>query len=779
MAMRIAGLSSLLGAFVVAAACSSTPPADPATDGGGLPDGAMPPVRVDGALPDADADAAPPVAPPGPEVACETAFRYVPPAGRVVRQVALAGEWNAFAKPGTPMVGPDAEGAYTARVKLDASLGPVVGYKMLLDGEYELDPKAELRKYVSGIENSGVRAADCKVPTLTLARPIVVARPEAKKGTFAAEAVFTRPAGGAGLDPASVVAEVRAGRSVKKVPATVDAATRSVKVDLSGLDDGKYTVVLTAKDRSGAETRPLRLVFWVEAQAFEWKDALIYMAMIDRFENGDRANDPARTPGVDARADFKGGDLQGLKARIDDGTLDKLGVRALWLSPFHTNPAGSYPADGGVANVMGYHGYWPTKAREVDPRIGGRAALEAMVESAHAHGIRVLQDFVVNHIHREHEYFTQHPDWFRTGCVCGTGGCDWTGRRLDCLFADYLPDVNWQVPKVAEQFADDAVFWLDSFDLDGLRVDAVKHVEDASAMALREKIHRELEASGRRVFLTGETAMGWNDCGLACNQSEYSTINRYMGPLALDGQFDFVLYHAVPYRSFAYGDKGLIHADYWSRASLEQYTAGAVMTPYIGSHDTARFVTLASYRGQNASADRGVPGNKWSNPAGPPVDAEPFARHRLAMAWLLTQPGAPLLYYGDEYGDFGGADPNNRGMWRGAGALSAEEQKTLDLTRALGRARAELPALRRGDYRTVLAEEDLLVYARVTAAGEAALVALTSNPAGRTATVTLPTTLPLASGQRLRDRLGGGDITVAGRQVTLTLGPRAAAVLAP
>ncbi len=772
--MRTAGLSAplcVLGALALAAACSSTPPSTQPEPDAAVADAAVPPVRVDAAAPDSE----PPVGDPGPEVSCETTFRYLPPPGRIVRQAALVGEWNAFAKPGTPMLGPDADGAFTAKVKLEESLGTVVGYKLLLDGNYELDPKAELRKYVGGVENSGVRAAECKLPELALRGKIAVDA----KGTFAAEAVFTRGAGGQGLDPASVTAELRAGRSTKKVPATLDAATRTVKVALSGLAQGKYTVVLSAKDRSGAQTRPLRLVFWVEAQAFEWRDALIYMAMIDRFENGDRSNDPAPKAGVDARADFKGGDLQGLKARIDDGTLDKLGIRALWLSPFHTNPAGSYPADGGVANVMGYHGYWPTKAREVDARIGGKAGLEALVESAHAHGIRVLQDFVVNHVHREHEYFTQHPDWFRTGCVCGTSACDWTERRLDCLFADYLPDVNWQVPKAAEQFSDDAVFWLDTFDLDGLRVDAVKHVEDAAAMALREKIHRELEQSGRRVFLTGETAMGWNDCGVACNQSEYSTINRYMGPLALDGQFDFVLYHAVPYRSFAYGDKGLIHADFWSKASLEQYPAEAVMTPYIGSHDTARFVTLSSYRGQSPQADRGVPGNKWSNPAGPPLDGEPFARHRLALAWLLTQPGAPLLYYGDEYGDFGGADPNNRGMWRGAGTLSAEEQRTLDLTRALGKARAELPALRRGDYRTVLAEEDLLVYARVTPSGEAALVALTTNPAGRNVTVSLPVTLPLTSGQKLKNRLEPGETTVAGRTVSFTLGPRGSAIYAP
>jgi glycosidase len=140
----------------------------------------------------------------------------------------------------------------------------------------------------------------------------------------------------------------------------------------------------------------------------------------------------------------------------------------------HFRPAaGDYKASDNYHNVTGYHGYWPVKARQVDPRIGGDAALSALVAEAHEHGIRILMDYVVNHVHQDHEYYQQHPDWFRTGCVCGTQDCDWTGKRLECLFTPYLPDVNWTVPEAGEQLVDDAVWWLDSFDLDGLRADAV------------------------------------------------------------------------------------------------------------------------------------------------------------------------------------------------------------------------------------------------------------------------------------------------------------------
>jgi glycosidase len=393
----------------------------------------------------------------------------------------------------------------------------------------------------------------------------------------------------------------------------------------------------------------------------------------------------------------------------------------------------------------------------------------------------VLQDFVVNHVHKEHDYFQQHPEWFRTGCVCGTANCDWTTHRLDCMFAPYMPDVNWTLPEVNDQWDADAIWWLDQFGIDGLRIDAVKHVEDAATMNLATRIRRELEPGGTRVFLTGETAMGWSDCSLQCNEAagQYSTIAHYVAPMQLDGQFDFPLYYAVPANVFWSDTKGMIHADYWTQASLWEYPAGSIMSPYIGSQDTPRFATLATYRGQDAQHPTSVPGNKWDNPAGPPTDSEPYARERVAMAWLLTIPGAPMIYYGDEYGEWGGADPNNRPIWRGGGTLSADETANLKWVRALGSARKELVALRRGKYASVTTTEDVLVFARVADSGETALVAITRANAPQSITATLPATLPLAEGTVLHDRLGGSDVTVTGGAVTLSIGARGAAILAP
>lgn len=753
-------LGVAFGTAALGTACSDAKGLSVPGDGGKpdarpLPDSGDGPIEVDG----------------GP---CMTTFRFVPAPGRAVASVSVTGEWNAFANPGVPMQGPDAGGAYSAAVQLAPGF---VGYKVIVNGNFELDLGARWRKYVGGVENSGVRVADCRIPTLALASQ-KLDRSAPGQGHYAARVSYRMGQNLSKLDPASIAVVLRHDTEDMPAAAQLDPSGAFMSLDVSGLADGKYTLLVSAKDRAGRPARTLRLVFWIEPDAFDWHDALIWMGVTDRIKNGDPSNDSAKIQGVDDRASFQNGDLEGVRQLIASGWLDQLGVRAIWLTPFNTNAPDAYLSDDGLHLVTAYHGYWPIKARAVDPRLGGEAALVKLVTSAHAHGIRVLMDTVLNHVHQKHEYFLSHPEWFRTGCTCGTANCDWTAHRLDCLFAPYLPDVDWTNNDASEQFIDDAVWWLDRFDLDGLRVDAVKHLEDAATVNLTGKVREEMEASGTKVFMMGETAMGWSDCGLQCNKAQYDTISRYVGPMGLDGQLDFVLYHAVPYRVFAKDDKGLVHADYWAQASQWEYFAGAIMTPYIGSHDTPRFTTLATYRNQNGWPDY-VPGNKWSQVAAAPPDGEPYARHRAAYAWLLGLPGAPLLYYGDEYGEWGGADPNNRAMWRGDQALSAEEQATLALARKLGQARKELVALRRGDYRPVWASEEVLLFGRQTADGKVALVAVSKAAGPRTVFATLPLTLAFTEGQTLKDRLGGSDVQVQSGTVTLSLAARGAAVLAP
>ena len=394
-------------------------------------------------------------------------------------------------------------------------------------------------------------------------------------------------------------------------------------------------------------------------------------------------------------------------------------------------------------------------------------------------GFGILQDYVINHVHEDHEYMQSNPEWFRTGCVCGTEGCDWTAQALECMFRDYMPDIDHTVPEANKAFVDDAVWWLDEFDLDGLRVDAVKHVEEAATRNMAAAVREGFEAAGARYFLMGETAMGWNDCADPCNDENYGTIARYVGPHGLDGQFDFVLYHGVSYRTFAYSDNGLAHADYWFAHGQTKWPEGSVMTPYIGSHDTVRFATAADYRGQDGAHDRGIAFNQWDNIAEAPSDAEPYRRMRIGMAWLLGLPGAPLLYYGDEYGQFGGVDPNNRLMWRPEGDLNSWEAETLDYIRQLGTARQEVRALRRGSYVGLMSTDDDLVFGRMIGVGDAAVVALTRVDSPRQVVASV-VQLGLDPGTVLHDALGGPDVTVdSGGNVTIDIPASGAVILAP
>jgi glycosidase len=729
-------------------------------------------------MPGSNSDAGSTMVTPTP---CTTTFRYAPAAGSTPQSVQVTGDWNNWVNPGVAMM-PDGTGAWTTTVTVTPGL---VAYKFIVDGNWILDPNEKWQKYEGGIANSAVQIGNCQLPVLT-ASAHAVTRPSAGAGEITASVLFTPGSGAPAIDATTASATIRKDNVTTPLAATVQGSM--ISVDATGLADGKYTIFVTAKDLAGqSPAEPLRLVLWVEASQFTWQDALIYMVMTDRFKDGDPSNDPQPIVDpngnqLDPREDYHGGDFAGVTAEINAGTFDQLGITVLWLSPFNTNPSDAWVASDNVHYVSGFHGYWPTKARAVDPRFGTADDLHALVTAAHAHGIRVIQDLVVQHVHQEHEYMAAHPDWFNTtGCICGTDNCDWTVHRLDCLFTSYLPNIDWTSTDGDAQWEADAIWWLDTFDLDGFRMDAVKQVPDIAVINLVSAVRDEFEASGTPVFMTGETAMGWNGDNLSDNLSQYQLISEYIDPDGLNGQFDFVLYYAVPMNVFATTAKGMIHLDYWTTESQLQYPAGSIMSPYIGSEDTARFITIATYDG-NSSLDQSQPYNQWTNIATAVPPTTVYGEHRLALTWLMTLPGAPMLYYGDEYGEIGGVDPNNRVNWRGdSGTLSADEQATLAWTRLVGTARKQLPALRRGAYVSVYnTDESSIVFARQDSAGDVALVAITRNTSATSIQTSIPAALGIPDGTVLHDHLGGADVTVgSGGAIQVNLGSQGAAILAP
>src|SRR5262249_18761756 len=233
---------------------------------------------------------------------------------------------------------------------------------------------------------------------------------------------------------------------------------------------GKYTLTVTARDRRGRALSATASAFVATPLLpASLGDTLVYQVMIDRFRSATGALAPPASPG-----DRAGGTLDGVRAALDAGYFDRLGVTTLWLSPVYTNPTDHLVGRDGHL-VAPYHGYWPEDPRAVDPALGGDAALDALVADAHARGMRILLDVVPNHVYDTHPWYLQHSrtvdpgnSWFNDGpdqCVCGDPGCDWGGHMETCWFAPYLPDLNWRVPDVMAAGTDDLVWWMSRFDL--------------------------------------------------------------------------------------------------------------------------------------------------------------------------------------------------------------------------------------------------------------------------------------------------------------------------
>jgi glycosidase len=526
--------------------------------------------------------------------------------------------------------------------------------------------------------------------------------------------------------------------------------------------------------------------FWIEDRPFEWRDSTMYMIVVDRFANGERAADAP--VGVEYPADFHGGDLDGIADVIRSGYFDDMGVNVLWLSPINAQASGSFAGRDDGHMYAGYHGYWPRRGREVEPRFGADAALREVVDEAHRRGIRVLLDLINNQVHSQHEYFTAHPEWFRTGCVCGIDpGCGWSERPLDCLFASYLPDIDWRVPEAEAQFVGDALHWIEAYGVDGFRIDAVKHVETNSIYDVRAATAARYERAGYRHYFVGETAVGqWDAADYGCGESfadGYAWLDAYVGPNALDGQFDFPSHHRLA--GLVDGTMGFDAVESVVADAQLRLRPEGLHVRFLGTHDSSRMASRAAM--DSRSGCRWMEGGCTSLP-GVPSDPAVYARLRRAIAVLFTMPGVPFLYYGDEIALAGGNDPDNRRdmPWDAALAplsmssdtISAQQLALRDFVRAVGRARADGTALRRGRRIPLVVEADTYAVAWAgDAPGELAVMVATRGGAlsgraidglgaGQLAgvsgfdTAAGSGTLVLAAGNRLRATVPAGEAAI-------------------
>lgn len=633
---------------------------------------------------------------PYPRVDCHQPV-WVRAAGAA--DVRVIGSWDGWQTPGTPAQSTDQPGWALALLTLPPG---AYGYLVSVNGAPRLDPFQPLTTFRGDREVSLLVAPDCSAPALT-----VDTAEATDDGALTVSGTFRARDGGPPLAPASVNLHVDGSPVDAQITASPEAGTFTVHA--KGLAPGKHAVTAGAADAAGLAAADARASVWVKPVAPAWEDAVLYQIVVDRFRgDGGAPLAPPATPGTRA-----GGTLGGVTAEIERGTFEKLGVSALWISPVYKNPDDfRMGRDGHVS--QGYHGYWPLADREVDPHLGGEAALDALIASAHAHGLRVLFDLVPNHVYEDNPRYLEHKadGWFDDGpdaCVCGDEGCDWGAHIESCWFTPFLPDVRWQSAAATDAAVADTLFWMDRFDADGVRIDAVPMMPRAATRRIVRAMRDHL-APARALFALGEVFTGPGGTDI---------IRYYMGKDGLDSAFDFPLMWSL--RDAVAGNRGGFD-DVEETLSVGEDAlrgSGAVMARMLDNHDTTRFISEAA---GNAGND------PWESPPPQPATSGPYQRQRLAMALIFALPGMPVIYHGDEVGLAGASDPDDRRVLPADDTLSPEQQQTLDLTRRLGRLRRCFPALRRGARLPIWAGAQTYAFVRDAGDGAPAVALFSTAP---------------------------------------------------
>lgn len=492
------------------------------------------------------------------------------------------------------------------------------------------------------------------------------------------------------------------------------------------------------------------------AGSFDWRDAVLYFVFVDRFFDGNPANNIPYAGGgsLDPSANWKGGDFAGLLQKLKDGYFDALGVNALWLSvPMDNTDAIGLGDDG--RNYTAYHGYWPRDLGKTERRFGTESELKSVIAEAHKRGIKVLVDYAMNHVHKDSPVYAANKGWFNPldlgggrQCICGSGDCPWEGSKATvCWFRDYLPDFDFNNVAARNFSVENALSWMKNYELDGFRLDAVKHIEQAWLLDLRDRITKEVESVGKQhIYLVGETFTGNRDL-----------IKSFIDPCKkLDGQFDFPLRVELGKKVLLRQGKMQDLVSFYE--SNDTFYGAGLNSTFVGNHDVPRSIHFA----QNSPLWNDI----WASgkdrnfdPNRPAVvsEQEAYERLGLAMALVFANKGVPLIYYGDEIGLAGGGDPDNRRMMDfNTGGYLAGQKWLFARMKKLGAIRKGHSSLRRGARTTLSQSDDTWVYSLVDGA-DTVYVAVNRSDAAKTVSG-----LPSLT---LTDLLEGG--TVSGPSVSV------------
>ena len=438
---------------------------------------------------------------------------------------------------------------------------------------------------------------------------------------------------------------------------------------------------------------------------------IMYSLMIDRFYNANPDNDqPVDDPEIHPKANYYGGDIAGITKKITDGYFAELGINTIWVSPITQNPLGAY----GLypeprTKFSGYHGYWPISSSKVDFRFGTSDEVHQMLAEAHKRDINIILDYVANHVHQEHPLYQKHPDW-ATELYLPDGTLNtekWDEHRLTTWFDTFMPTLDLERPEVYEPMTDSALFWVTQYKFDGFRHDATKHIPEVFWRTLTRKIKESVEPN-RTIYQIGET------------YGSHELISSYIGSGMLDGQFDFNVFDAAT-ATFGRTDVPFTNLHSKLIEGFSYYGWNNLMGIITGNHDKGRFI---SYAGGALSFDEDAKKAGWTRHIGV-GDEVGYKKLQMLNAFNLTIPGVPTIYQGDEFGQPGGNDPDNRKMMQ-FDDLNPQEQQTIEVTKKLTNLRRTNMALNYGIFEPVLVNDKVYAYAR-TYLGNVVLVVFNNS----------------------------------------------------
>lgn len=401
------------------------------------------------------------------------------------------------------------------------------------------------------------------------------------------------------------------------------------------------------------------------------EDEIIYFVLTDRFYNGDTGNDRGglsggrEVTGFDPTSDsfYHGGDLKGLTQKLD--YIQGLGVTALWISP----PFKNQPVVGSGKDIYaGYHGYYINDFLTIDPHFGTGADFRAFVEAAHARGLKVYLDIVINHtgdIIKNRECADRYCDYRSTGDYPAPGAGesaytpfvprglekaknpDWlndlgnyhnrgesTYEGESSIYGDFagLDGVKTENPEVIKGFIDIYSYWIDEYKIDGYRIDTARHVNPEFWQIFIPAIQARARANGIENFhIFGEIM----DTDVAI-QAAHTLVDGM--PNVLDFPLAYAILDVVTGQAGTQKLTQIFRSDVVYAGGTQTARRHATFT---GNHDMGRIAFLIRDKLPEIS------------------DAELLQRVELAHALMLFSRGVPVLYYGDEQGFVG--DGHDRG----------------------------------------------------------------------------------------------------------------------